>query len=230
MFLENKKDIRLKYLDYFFTKYNSIREKDLYAWIWEGEFGFNYINKLGSFNLRELLEEINHSQIKNSTLSDKTFNENNNQFTNLKNINLVTPSLEKSKYSNYKNLNIFKLYEPIGLSNLFLKLDLYTYQSTNCPFTTIIDIQNSAKDFVPQSLRFMRNWKFAKDWCVENKKFSKVSFEDFERQISVHLTPRLEYSTDFMFKYETIYRIIPQKIFLNKFPEYKIDWDKIKFL
>ena len=230
MFLENKKDIRLKYLDYFFTKYNSIREKDLYAWIWEGEFGFNYMNKLGSFKLPELLEEINHSQIKNSKLSDKTFNENSNESINLKNINLVTPILEKSKYSNYKNLSIFNLYEPIGLSNLFIKLDLFTYQSTNCPFTTIIDIQNSEKDFVPQSLRFMRNWKFAKDWCVENKKFSKVSFEDFERQISVHLTPRLEYSTDFMYKYETIYRIIPQKIFLNKFPEYKIDWDKIKFL
>ncbi len=176
-----EQDHRLFCLNFFFNHYSSIKERDLYRWLWEGEFAFS--QRLEYSNLEQLLLDVHKSQ--SNGILTKT------------------------------------VCEPLGLSNEFIRINLLSYKKMGYPLKTLLDLQNLEKNFRPQPFRFMRDWKFAKNWCLQNQKFKVAAFDDFERIISFHLIPKLEFSTSFIEQYNLDYWIIPRNFFFSKFPEFK---------
>ena len=185
-------DIRHQQINNFFKDYKGFRVRDLYQWIWEGEFGNKKeVERLSLKNLNTYIEKI------------------------------YTHEKKMQKRNEGKEVKKLKMWENLGLSGVFLKVYTFTYIETGCPLKRLVEMQNFSLLHRPDIFRFKKNWLFAKQSSIERKIISSSVFEDFERFIGFEMLPALDYYKEFLEKHPHNYVIVPTQLFTKYFPEYK---------
>lgn len=112
------------------------------------------------------------------------------------------------------------VWEPLGLNDKLLKINLVPYADSNCPLNTLIQFSERIKDIKANTLRFKKNWYFMKTQIVPGHALTVERMNDFENSIAFHMTPEMQYSEQFLEQYGNHYRVVPASLFFSHFPEF----------
>ena len=116
-----------------------------------------------------------------------------------------------------------KVWEPLGLAMVLVKINLVSYSESGCPLKRLIMLEERARDIRPNPLRFKRDWSLIKTQLLPDMKIKSENLNDFENSIPFHIVPEVAYSTEFVHEYGQGYRIVPRSLFFDYFPEYEFE-------
>ena len=186
---------RASILDDFFSRYDNISPQDIYAWLWEGEFGLT----------EEARRTTTLVQLSKETQKAYAAEEK------------LLKAAQKNPSTNQSN----NIYEYLGIAEKFIKINLALYSTHNCPLKRLIELQNLCRYHQANRFRFKQDWKFIKKISIEKKGISASIFDSFERNTGLYLSPKIKYTAAFLKKANPYYYIVPQKSFFRFFPEYR---------
>lgn len=116
------------------------------------------------------------------------------------------------------------IWEPLGLSDRLIKVNVAFYSDAGCPLPRLIQLNERVQEIRPNSLRFKANWNFMKTEIVPGMNVTLDQIHQFENEIPFHMTPAVNYSSEFLASYGRVYRIVPRRLFFQYFPEYRDDF------
>ena len=184
-------------LEDFFSRYPTPSPQDLYAWLWEGEFG-PHKKERHTRTLLRLTQDIQEAySFERAKLSDADGEDS---------------SAHKTQ----------RVCEYLGLSEKFLKVNILPYSKANCPLKRLLKLHLSLKEYKSDKFRFKQDWKLVKKVSIEEKDILSSSFDSFERSIDLYLAPEIRYTKIFLKRYNPYYCVVPHKSFFHFFPEYKL--------
>ncbi len=181
----------------FLVSYDNLKVRDIYWWLWLGEFGNKGKEKLHIQDLLHIVDEALEAEIKIEAQQKTQVDEADNQKKQV------------------------PICENIGLTNAFLRVNLLPYSRSGAPLLKLLQLQDKEVYHVTDEIRFRRNWLLLKKLCIETNKVDETLFCDFERFIGFRYFPRIEATNDFIKSYGSHFRVIYKASFFSEFPEYK---------
>ncbi len=120
--------------------------------------------------------------------------------------------------SNPSKLN--QIWEPLGLSKKFIKINLDVYYEAGYPLKRLIQLTSEVEEIQEfDRLTFKNHWNLMKIQFDYTKKISLQDFHNFEIKIPFHMTPFLGFTEEFLKEYSPYYRIVALDSFFRYFPE-----------
>ncbi len=180
---EDLNELKNKMAEWFLENYSDLKARDMYRWLWEGEFGAAHHGR--NLSLDRLTEDIRLARI--------------------------------------KNRRGLMVWEPLGLANVLVKVNLVPYSDSGCPLKRLIMLEERARDVRPNPLRFKHDWNLLKTQLTPDMPVKIEHIHEFENSIPFHLTPEVQYTDEFIDKYGLGYRVVPRTLFFDYFPEYSFE-------
>lgn len=174
---EKKTVLAERFLDF----YPEATARDMYRWLWEGEFGYG--PKGPPEGLDALMDDIRIARIHQARSTE--------------------------------------VWEEIGLSEHFIKINLVPYADTGCPLLRLLQLTERVKDIKNDTLRFKQAWAFMKTQVSPGMSITLESIHNFENEIPFHMAPDISYTEIFQKVFGMKYRIVPREQFFLAFPEFE---------
>jgi hypothetical protein len=140
----------------------------------------------------------------------------------LTNLEVLREEIRKSKI---KPSIIRKVWEPLGISKKFIKINLDLYFEAGYPLLRLISLTEKVKEYKNvDKLTFKNNWNLMKIQLDFTKSISLKDFNEFEEKIPFHMSPYYPLTDDFKSEFGEYYRIVPMESFFEFYPERKEDY------
>lgn len=126
------------------------------------------------------------------------------------------------------NGNLVDVWEPAGLADKYVRVNLLPYVDRGCPLKRLIAMGDRSKELKADPLRMKQDWEFLKTQIIPGMLLTMDQMRAFELSIPFHITPEINYSKKYVENYGLGFRIVPRVLFLTYFPEYsnemQSDW------
>lgn len=135
--------------------------------------------------------------------------------------------LEDIRLARYHAGTIRSVWEPLGLENHFIKVNIAHYADAGCPLPRLIQLSERIREETnPNAMRFKSDWNLMKANISEGADVSLTQIHEFEERIPFSMTPYIPYTADFLSQFGMHYRIVPADLFFYHFPEYESIYDR----
>lgn len=115
---------------------------------------------------------------------------------------------------------IRKIWEPLGISKKFIKINIDIYFEMGYPLKRLLALVDRNRDFINiDKLTFKNNWNLMKlelDF-TQNVKLNDMNL--FMEKIAFHMSPYYPFTENFLKEFGRYYRIVPMKDFFYYYPE-----------
>lgn len=112
------------------------------------------------------------------------------------------------------------IWEPIGLSKKFIKINLGIYYEIGYPLKRLLQLVSEVEELQKfDRLTFKNHWNLMKIQFDYSKKITLQDFYNFENKIPFHMTPYLGFTEEFLKEFSPYYRIVSLDSFFQYFPE-----------
>lgn len=116
---------------------------------------------------------------------------------------------------------IKEIWEPLGLSKKFIKINLSFYYELGYPLKKLIEFVNEVQEIQKvDRLTFKNNWNLMKIQFDFTKKITLQDFHSFEEKVPFHMTPFLGFTEEFLKEFSPYYRIVSFESFFRTYPEF----------
>ncbi|MCS7206232.1 MAG: hypothetical protein NZ853_11105 [Leptospiraceae bacterium] len=113
-----------------------------------------------------------------------------------------------------------KIWEPLGISQKFIKINVDLYFEEGFPLLRLLDLVSKAKvSESTEKLTFKNNWNLMKIQIDFTSKIDLKSINEFQEKVPFHMTPYLPFTEKFQQEFGMYYRIVPLEEFFSFFPE-----------
>lgn len=120
-----------------------------------------------------------------------------------------------------------KLWEPLGVSQKFLKINIDLYFDAGYPLKRLLDLVSRAKEETFEKLTFKNNWNLMKIQLDFTKPVTIGQMNEFQEKIPFHMTPYMPFTEDFQKEFGRYYRIVRQDDFFSFYPERIDDYPEL---
>lgn len=135
--------------------------------------------------------------------------------------------LEDIRQARYHAGTIRSVWEPLGLENHLIKINIAYYADVGCPLPRLIQLSERIREEIsPNAMRFKSNWNLMKAHISEGADVSLTQIHEFEERIPFNMTPFIPHTADFLSQFGVHYRIVPAALFFDHFPEYESIFDR----
>jgi len=115
------------------------------------------------------------------------------------------------------------VWEPLGLENSLVKVNIAHYADAGCPLPRLIQLSERIREEIdPNALRFKSNWNLMKAQIYEGSALRLSQVHQFEDSIPFNMTPYIPFSNAFAEQFGSYYRIVPAALFFEYFPEFEV--------
>lgn len=122
---------------------------------------------------------------------------------------------------------IEQVWEPLGLENQLIKINIAHYADADCPLPRLIQLSERIRQEIhPNAMRFKSNWNLMKAQISDGSDVTLTQIHEFEERIPFNMTPYIVYSADFLSQFGFHYRIVPAELFFDYFPEFEGIYDR----
>jgi hypothetical protein len=119
-----------------------------------------------------------------------------------------------------------KVWEPMGLSQLFVMVFVTAYNANLCPLKRLVNLMDRSPAFRGTRMKFKLDWAFIKDYAIRKSgRFTRQDFYGFEDRINFHQLPDEPFTSKFLDARPEKHRIVPRKLFFEFFPEFDTSED-----
>ncbi|GIX40978.1 MAG: hypothetical protein KatS3mg129_0711 [Leptospiraceae bacterium] len=140
-------------------------------------------------------------------------------------LNLLRENIRKAKLQPSK---IRKIWEPIGISKKFIKINIDLYFEAGYPLLRLIDLIEKVKEFKNiDKLTFKNNWNLMKIQLDFTKPLTLKDLNQFQEKIPFHMTPFYPFTEEFLKEFGQYYFIVPMDMFFNFYPECIDDYPEL---
>lgn len=127
-----------------------------------------------------------------------------------------------------KPSKIRKLWEPLGISRKFIKINIDIYFEAGYPLKRLLDLVERNKSFINiDKLTFKNSWNLMKlelDF-TQNVKLNDMNL--FMEKIPFHMSPYYPFTENFSKEFGNFYRIVPMNDFFFYYPECANIYDEL---
>ncbi len=140
-------------------------------------------------------------------------------------LNTLREDIRKAKIQPSK---IRKIWEPLGISKKFVKINLDLYFDAGLPLKRLLSLIDRIREFQNvDKLTFKNNWNLMKIQVDFTQKITLKEFNEFQEKIAFHMTPFYPFTEEFLKEFGYYYRIVPLEDFFLYYPEYINDYEEI---
>jgi hypothetical protein len=137
--------------------------------------------------------------------------------------------LEDIRLARYHPGLIQEVWEPLGLENDLIKINIAHYADQGCPLPRLIQLSERIQEEIrPNAMRFKSNWNLMKSQISEGTEISLTQIHEFEERIPFSMTPFIPFTADFLSQFGAHYRIVPAGLFFAHFPEFESTYDRYR--
>jgi hypothetical protein len=123
---------------------------------------------------------------------------------------------------------IRKIWEPLGISKKFVKVNLDLYFDAGYPLLRLIDLVEKSKEHKQiDKLTFKMNWNLMKMQLNFTQPVTLRDMNEFQEKIAFHMTPYYPFTEEFQKEFGYYYRIVPLQQFFDYFPECINDYPEL---
>ncbi|MFN3605461.1 MAG: hypothetical protein ACK4UJ_12205 [Leptonema sp. (in: bacteria)] len=123
---------------------------------------------------------------------------------------------------------IKKIWEPLGLSKKFVKINLDLYYEAGYPIKKILQFTIETQEIAKlDRMTFKNNWNLMKIQYDLTKQITLQDFHIFEEKVPFHMTPFLNFTEEFFKEFGFYFKIAPLESFFRSFPECSSSYPEI---
>ncbi len=116
--------------------------------------------------------------------------------------------------------SIRKVWEPLGISQKFVKINIDIFFDLGYPLKRLIDLVNKMKEYTTMDkLGFRSAWNLMKVQLDIMKKVTITDFQVFQENVPFFILPYYPFTEEFEKEFGKYYRIVPLEDFFRFYPE-----------